>query len=377
MKIMYVVNAFGAGGAERHLLVLARHMVSAGHSVRIVALTEEIPGGSKSLKGEFALAGAQVEALDGRWVRWLGDLRRWYLLRKIAIAWIPDIVHSHLPRADLAASFVKRALPGTIWISTIHDAYIKGVYAGYWVFPWIGWNWRLADHVLAVSGHARRWVVDHLRVADSNVTTIYHGISRPPIELPPRVRGEAIHERIVTIGCLSRFEQRKGIATLIKAMVSVHEKYPSARLVVAGSDPTGYASKMQKLAKSLKIDHAVDIQGFCDTPYDFLNQLDVFAFASHSEGFGLVLLEAMVIGVPIVASNIYPLNHIVLDGTTGLLADPADPSTFAAAICRLLSDTKLADRISEAGKARCLLYFSEEKMLDSTEILYKDFTGVA
>ena len=377
MKIMYVVNSFGAGGAERHLLVLVGHMVSAGHSVLVVALTGVVSGGAKSIADDFVSAGAQIAILDYSGARWLRDLGRWYALRKTAIAWAPDIIHSHLPRADLAASFVKRALPNTVWISTIHDAYIKGVYAGYWVFRWLGWNWRLADHILTVSGHARRWVMDELRIPDAKTSIVYHGIASPPIGSQPHNRSANRGVRPLLVGCLSRFEQRKGIATLIKAMVSVCAKYPTARLVIAGSDPTGYANRMRKLAEGLRVGHAVDIQGFCDPPYNFLRQLDVFAFASSSEGFGIVLLEAMATGLPIVASNIYPLNYIVVDGTTGILANPADPEAFSSAICDLLGNPEMAGRMGEAGKTRCSVHFSEKQMMGSITTLYEDLTGLA
>ncbi|NDC61927.1 MAG: hypothetical protein EBZ60_07960, partial [Betaproteobacteria bacterium] len=145
-------------GAERHLLALVGLMVRAGHSVMVVALTGTGMGGAKNIEDDFRSVGARIAILDRTGVGWLRDAGRWFGLLRLAKAWAPDILHSHLPKADFAASLVKRILPGTIWISTVHDAYIKGVYSGYWVFRWLGWNWRLADHIIAVSGHARRWV---------------------------------------------------------------------------------------------------------------------------------------------------------------------------------------------------------------------------
>ena len=112
-----------------------------------------------------------------------------------------------------------------------------------------------------------------------------------------------------------------------------------------------------------------------DDPLDFLCRLDVFAFASVSEGFGIVLLEAMAIGLPVVASDIYPLNHIVVGGETGMLANPAEPEAFAAALIKLLENPELAHRLGEAGRCRCLQEFSEKKMMQSTESLYFGLAG--
>ncbi len=371
---MYVINSFGAGGAERHLLALARHMVCSGHTVRVVALTGIVSGGAKNIADDFISIGAQIEILDRAGYGLPGDVRRWWKLRKLAAAWTPDILHSHLPRADLAASFVKRTLPGTIWISTVHDAYIKGVYSGYWVFRWLSWNWLIADHIIAVSGHARQWVFKNLRLPEAKTSIIYHGIAKISENFRPRLSIPEDGSPFM-IGCLARFEPRKGIATLIKAMTIICENYPRARLLIAGSDPCGYASEMRKLADMLHVGHAVEIQGFCDAPFDFLRRLNTFAFASESEGFGIVLLEAMMVGLPVVASDIYPLNHIVLNGETGIMAHPNNPQSFAAAITDLMANPELAYRMGEAGHHRCLHEFSEEKMVQSTENLYRNLAN--
>jgi glycosyltransferase involved in cell wall biosynthesis len=373
MRVMFVINSFGAGGAERHLLALASHMVRSGHSVLVIALTGAVTGGAKNIVEHFTTAGVQTTALDQDSIGWLRDAARWFVLRKLAKDWKPDIVHSHLPRADLAASFVKRMLPEAVWISTVHDAYIKGVYSGYWVFRLLGWNWRLADHVIAVSGHAQRWAHERLRMPEGKTSIIYHGIAELPADI--RAQSPVLDAQPFLIGCLARFEPRKGIATLVRAMVSVREKHPRARLVIAGSDPMGYANELRCLADKLQLYDAVDIQEFCDAPFAFLRSLDLFAFASVSEGFGIVLLEAMAVGLPVVASDIYPLNHIVLHGETGLLANPAEPEAFAAALINLLENPALAQRMGEAGRRRCLQEFSEEKMLNSTENLYLDLVG--
>lgn len=370
MRIMYVINSFGAGGAERHLLALVNHMIRCGHSVQVVALTRCTTGGAKDMADEFVAAGATVVTLDYAGAKIFRDFGRWFKLVRLVRTQLPEIIHSHLPRADFAASIAKVLAPKVIWISTIHDAYIKGVYSGHWIFPWLGWNWRRANHIVAVSGHARRWALEAFRLPEGRISVIYHGISGvPTVEVRDDIRGR--HQSRV-IGCLARFEPRKGIATLVRAMVGVCTRFPSARLILAGSDPSGYAKEMKELADSLKIGHAVEIRGFCNTPFDFLRSLDVFAFASASEGFGIVLLEAMSVGLPIVASDIYPINHIVVDERTGLLANPNDPEAFASAIISLLEDPERAHVMGEAGRRRCTEEFSDKRMTESTVSLYLD-----
>ena len=375
MRIMYVINSFEAGGAELHLLAVARNMISFGHSVLVVGLTGAVFGGARNIEGDFLSVGAQTKKLDYFLAPWLRDIGRWFALRKLANIWAPDIVHSHLPRSDFAASFVKRAMPDTIWICTVHDAYIKGVYAGYWIFRWTRRNWRRADRIIAVSAHAQRWVLTHLKIPKSKTSIIYHGVAPVTEALQSREVISCSQERPFLVGSLARFEPRKGISTLIKAVGHIHEKYPNVHLVIAGSDPIGYADKMRELSKKLNVSHSVKLESFCNSPYEFLRKLDIFAFASVSEGFGIVLLQAMLTGLPIVASDIYPINHIVVNGETGILVNPSDPQAFAAAIRELLESPEVAKRMGDAGKRRCITEFSEGQMIASIVEIYHDLIG--
>lgn len=375
MKIMYVINSLHAGGAERHLVELTRYMVSSGHSVTIVALTKKTRGGAIDMKDDFVSLGAEVMFLDVGVGDWLGEFGRWINLYKAVKRCQPQIIHTHLVRADLSVSIIKRLLPDFVWICTAHDAYIKKVYSGYWIFYLLAWQWRLADHIIAVSGHARKWVSKTVRQPENKSSIVYHGVdvtmegSRAPREIG--------WNNEILIGCLARYEPRKGIATLIKAMVIVRQKFPRARLVVAGSNPYGYSGELRDLAKKLHIEHAVDLGEFCDTPHAFMRKIDIFAFASSSEGFGIVLLEAMAAELPIVASDIYPLNYIVKQNETGLLASPDDDVGFAVAILELISNSKLAAQMGQSGRKRCSEYFSKKKMLTLTDNLYHDLINYA
>lgn len=369
MKIVYVINSLGAGGAERHLLNLVRDMVLRGYSAWVVVLERKIRGGANSLEQDFIDAGVKVFYLNsyamGDSGRWISSVR---LMKKIR----PDIIHSHLPRSDLLASIVKAILPDIKWITTIHDAYAKDKYTGYWIFPILRWNWRRIDYALAVSKHVQEWGIGVLDIPRNKIRVIYHGVSL--YEVPDSLQ-KAIDEPL-KIGCLARFEKRKGIETLVEAMVEVKKTFPNAQLMLAGNDPTGYSYVIKALARSLDVENNVKILGFCITPLKFLHDLDVFAFASSSEGFGIVLIEAMSVGCPVVASDIYPINHIVQDGISGLLAEPGNHHLFARALTELLSDADKRLSIGEAGYQRCINEFSLEKSMNRVHDLYIELTSV-
>ncbi|MBI5751886.1 MAG: glycosyltransferase family 4 protein [Hydrogenophilales bacterium] len=367
MKLAYLANSLGAGGAERHLLNLARDMVRRGYAVWVVVLKRGIRGGANSLELDFAGAGVKVIYLNSCA---LGDAGRWFSLIKLLRHLLPDIIHSHLPRSDLAASIAKAALPNMLWVSTLHDTYTRDKYSGHWIFPFIRWNWRRADHVVAVSKHVQEWGVRALALPSHKTSVIYHGV--PLSENPNGSQTNMSEQKL--IGCLARFEKRKGMETLVKAMVEIRKSFPEAQLLLAGSDPTGYSNVIKRLARSLKVEGNVKVLDFCAAPLGFLYSLDVFAFASVSEGFGIVLIEAMSVKCPVVASNIYPINHIVQHGESGLLVNSEDHHAFADAIIELLGNPARAREMGEAGYQRCIDEFSLEKALNKVHDLYIDLT---
>ena len=369
MRIMYVINTFGAGGAEKHLLKLTKKFISNGDSICIAVLTRNIKGGAKNLKSEFIEAGAEIFELNYKSEKYLRDLGRWYLLMRLILKWSPEIVHSHLPRSDFAVSLARRILRSFFWITTIHDAYNESSYSGFRIFDWIGWNWRIADHFIAVSGNTKEWLERKIKPNMNKVSIVHHGVNFHASHLKPKKKAG------FKIGCLARFEPRKGISTLIEAMVGVRERFPDAKLIIAGSDPNNYKSRLIELVDSLDLRESVEIQNFSNDPVLFLSELDVFAFASSSEGFGLVLLEAMAVGLPIVASDITPINLIIEDNKTGFLVNPKSPAEFSSAIISCLSDRKLSSNMAKAGKLRCKLNFSEERMFQLIGDIYFDLVA--
>lgn len=363
MKIVYLINTLGTGGAEAHLLNLVRDMMRRGYKVWVVILSKKVLGGAANLGQEFDKTGANLIYLRSFF---LGDVGRWCHLASLLRQLNPDILHSHLPRSDMAASIVKAMVGNFFWVSTIHDAHTKDSYSGYWIFPYVKGHWARGDYFIAVSNKAKTWGMQTLGLSASKTEVIYHGIEVSEALTPQRETSDGPP----TIGCLARFEKRKGLETLVRAMAVVRKDFPTAKLLLAGSDPTGYSAVIKDLVQSLGLSNNVEILGFCSAPLDFLRRLDVFAFASISEGFGIVLIEAMSEGCPIVASDIYPINHIVQNDETGILVNPDDPEAFASAIIDLLRRPEKRWAMGQAGHRRCVQEFSLGKSLNKTHDAY-------
>jgi glycosyltransferase involved in cell wall biosynthesis len=154
-------------------------------------------------------------------------------------------------------------------------------------------------------------------------------------------------------------------------MPAILERLPNAHLVIAGHDPWGYGKTLQKITDELGLNGQVKLVGFQNDIPSFLHVLDVFAFASRSEGFGQVVIEAMAAEKPVVVSKIPPLTELVVDGESGLLVDYDNPKAFAETIVWLLKNKEEARRIGEQGAKRVSDIFSAERMTQKTIELYK------
>jgi glycosyltransferase involved in cell wall biosynthesis len=173
------------------------------------------------------------------------------------------------------------------------------------------------------------------------------------------------------VGSIGRLEPGKGFECLIRAVQSIRCQIPHVSLEIVGHDPNGYGQVLHSLIRDLGLSAHVKILGFQEDIAAFLKRLAVFAFASRSEGFGQVVIEAMASGKPIVASGIAPLSEIVRDGETGLLANPDDPEAFSSAIVSLLNNPERAQKMGRQAQLRVCRYFSADRMESETESLYE------
>jgi glycosyltransferase involved in cell wall biosynthesis len=367
MKILHVINTLSAGGAELHLLTLCRHLQRQGAKIVVACLREQVKG-SRTLRPDFEKAGVRVVNLfmESRLsVAGLGRLIR--LLRQEK----PDIIHTHLPRADFLGAVSRVLQPSLRWICSVHDIYQES-WAGRWTLPLLDSVWRRADAVIAISGAVQEWLAAQRCIPADKIVVLRYGIEAEPFLQPQRdMRREwGLHENVV-VGSIGRLEPRKAHERLLHAMPTILRQTPHAALLIAGHDPWGYGRHLQELIERLALQKQVRLVGFQGDIPSFLHALDVFAFASRSEGFGQVVIEAMAAGKPVAASNIAPLTEIVVDRKTGILVEPQNPEAFAQAISWLLAHPEEARRFGRQGQERVRRYFSAEKMSAETISLYQ------
>lgn len=208
-----------------------------------------------------------------------------------------------------------------------------------------------------------------------NVRVVYSGIPADKV-VSGRSAGEIRGELGIPVGApvagtVGRLERWKGVHVFIKAAREIKNNIPESVFVVVGSPIYGYESYESELraqAKDAGLADSVIFTGFRKDVYDVMSALDVYVHPSvEPEPFGRGIVEAMLLGKPVVAAASGGPMEIVADGSSGFLAQPGDSEKLAAAVTRFFKDRELAVEMGARGRERAQSRFGLEKTLSEIE----------
>jgi glycosyltransferase involved in cell wall biosynthesis len=172
----------------------------------------------------------------------------------------------------------------------------------------------------------------------------------------------------VTVGTLAMLRPEKAVGDLVRAAPAIRERCPAARFVIGGDGPC--RPQLERLVRGLGLERVVEFRGATAQPEAALRDLDIFVLPSISEACPNALLEAMTIGLPVVATRVGGIPALVEDGKTGLLVPPGDPLSLARAIIRLIEDPGLAAALAARAREHVQNEFGLDRMLARIEALY-------
>lgn len=177
------------------------------------------------------------------------------------------------------------------------------------------------------------------------------------------------------VGTVARLQPGKGQETFLRAAARLVATHPELRFAVVGGAVLGwegdYPNQLRRLAEGLGIGDRVHFAGHQSDVYPWFDAMDVVVHASYGESFGLVLVEAMALGKPLVSTAAGDPAEIVADEVSGLLVPPGDVQALTAAVGRIIDDVDLAKSLSASARQRAH-NFSNERTVDNYVKLLSD-----
>jgi phosphatidylinositol alpha-mannosyltransferase len=335
------------GGVTNHISHLDEEFTRLGHAVTILA---------PSSSGEAELAERRVVKLgsvvpvpaNGSEARITLSLRLSGRVKRLLDAERFDVIHLHEPLMPALPITVLRHSQ-TVNVGTFHSSWDSRV-ARLYGNPLLRRFDRRLHARIAVSPRARDFVAQHFpgdyRVIPNGIAPDEFG---PDVEPLPQLRDGKLN--VLFVG---RLEQRKGFGYLLRAFARLQPEHPELRLVVVGAYGERPRRRYQALAAKAGV-HDVLFVGpasTADLPR-YYRSCDVFcAPSTGGESQGIVLLEAMAAGKPVVASDIAGYRGALRDGVEGLFVRPKDAEALAQALRLLAEDPELRDRLGAAGRVR-------------------------
>ena len=373
VHVCHIAMGDGWAGAEVQLATLATELVKIAHLRLSVILFNEGRLASELRKLGIPVVIIPESAQSPREV--LRNVIAYCRIHKF------DIIHTHKYKDSLIGIWAAARCGISKVVRTIHGLTepFEGLSALrmhlYEMCDRFATGFR-ADRVIAVSTQIEK--VLQARFGCDRVVQIYNGINLDALD------GERMSQADVraklglkpsdhVIGTIGRLVAVKGQDQLLIAAQHLAHIYRDLHVVVVGEGPL--MDRLLAQAKDLGIGDRLHLLGHRDDTYDLMRALDVFVLPSLHEGIPMVILEALALQRPIVASQVGGIPEVITDGVHGLLVPVGDSGSIAQACERLLTDRLLAESCGRAGRRRVEQHFSSRSMAEQVAELYQSLTG--
>ncbi len=383
------IGGLDACGRSVHVAALATALARRGHHVTVYTRRDspELPD-RVEISPRFELvhltAGPTERLPEEELLTHMADLAD-----GLALDWLrskPDIVHSHLWTSGVAAIDAARRIgaPRDIPVAqTFHGlaevSHCNGTIAETsppdreWLEPWVARN---ADSVIGTCSD-EAFELKSLGIPTGAISVVPCGVDLRRFGTTGAIEERARPLRLVTVG---RLEPRKGFDLVIQAFAQLVDEGVDAELVIVGGDVGTHSgdgdsatAMLRALAHALGVAERVDLRGPLEhaSMPAILRSADVVICAPWHGTSGIVAVEAMACGIPVVASGVGGLIDAVIDGVTGVHVPPRDAEAIATALVCLLADDGRMASLGVAGSRRVAARFTWEQVAIDTERAYR------
>ena len=389
IKVLHIITRFDKGGSAENTYLTLIGLSRAGYDLILVTgPSDESQSGEREREAVRAnleraeRAGIRIVRIRGlvRNMKPGGDLSAFLELLRVVRVEKPRIVHTHTSKAGILGRWAAWLCRVPVIVHTPHGHVFWGYFGLLETKLYVTLEKitaRITDRIVALTGQERD---DHLRfrvAPPEKFVTIHSGVDlsrfdaalydrskiRIELDIPP---GDLV------VGTAGRLTPVKGHVHLIAAAAKILAVHPDTTFVLLGDGEL--KGRLIEQAEALGLAGKVRFPGWRPDVAAVMSAFDVFVLPSLNEGMGRVLVEAMALSKPVVASRTGGIKDLVADGSNGLLVPPGDAGDLADAILRLLGDAALRAAMGGEGRRRAEIY-SAERMVEKIEELYAMSTG--
>jgi glycosyltransferase involved in cell wall biosynthesis len=368
------------GGIARHCYGLSRALSKLGHEVYLVTL--EFPGTPdfEIIEGTKVYR-VRIELGHPNFITWALIFNH-FMEKKVAMLSREvdfDVIHIHDWLTTLAGIIAKDYLNKPL-VCTVHSTEVGRVQElrspdSYLIDGLEWWMLYESKFITLCSNSMKKEVCDHFRVPSEKIHVIPNAIDTPEYKI--KIDRESVKRRygidpseklVLYIG---RLVPQKGVEYLIRAAPMILRNQQNAKFIIAGD---GWSrNQLEGLAASMGLGNKIKFLGFIseDERIQLLLSADALVVPSLYEPFGIIALEGMAAGVPVIVSNVGGLSEIVEHDRTGMHAYAANPESIAWCVNKLLSDYEYSQWISENAKKRIKEQYSWEAAAKKTSEVYE------
>ncbi|MEB3357732.1 MAG: glycosyltransferase, partial [Synechococcales bacterium] len=362
IKLLFFTSSLGGGGAEMHLLRILNHLDRNRFQLSL-ALAQAGGAYESRLAKDVALHHLNTGAIASSTLRMM---RAIVPLRRLIQREQPDVVCSVLDHANLAALIATQGLAArpTVVLNVENTLsaqyrYQRSMHPTNWLLrSLIPILYPKADHIIAASqgvAHDLKYLVPSV---SDRISVIYRACVDQQVQqsaAQPLPHGLPVSRPLI-VAC-GRLTEQKGFLSLLDTFAIVRQSIP-ASLWIIGEGPQ--RAQLEARIQNLKLTDCVSLLGFQANPYALMQAADLFVLSSRYEGFGIVIVEAMACGTPVIAVDCPSgPSEIISHGVNGLLVPPDDRQALASSIVNLLNNSAQQAQLAIAGRQRAQNFHSQ------------------
>jgi len=370
IKILYILEAT-SGGTQKHVIDIAKKIDRSEFKIDLVYSTKRNKNFAPLSKDIFNETFGLPISRTGSF----SDIKNILKIKNIIINNNYDIVHCHSTKAGFVgrlAAFLSKH-PNVVYSPhgfMFCDTRIKLRRLLYlYLEKYLGY---LTNKIIAVSGSERDLALEHRIVPNEKIVTLYNSID--PGDYDDHEYVNRVPEKMNTknddiiLGTVGRLYYQKDPITLIKSFKIINNHFPNTKLVFVGDGPM--LEKCKKLINKLQLDDRIKLEGFQKNSKDYYKTFDIFVLSSHYEGLPYALLEAMIMGIPSVGTDVVGIKDLIIHGETGYLADEEDHIGLAKSVITLLENPDLLTLFSKNSKRMTQANFNFNRGIKEYEEFY-------